>query len=77
MWLTGDLHAITTAHALLSAMVDNHIHWNSEPQLDPMRITWRRVVDMNDRALRKVVVGLGERLDGVTRSATAALCSCA
>ena len=49
---TGDFHAITSAHMLLSAMVDNHVYWNLKPHLDPRRITWRRVVDMNDRALK-------------------------
>ena len=56
---TGDFHAITSAHNLLAAMVDNHIHWNQEPQIDPVRLTWRRVIDMNDRSLRSVVSGLG------------------
>jgi formate--tetrahydrofolate ligase len=56
---TGDFHAITSAHNLLAAMVDNHIHWNQEPQIDPVRVTWRRVMDMNDRSLRSVVSGLG------------------
>jgi formate--tetrahydrofolate ligase len=56
---TGDFHAITSAHNLLAAMVDNHIHWNHTPQLDPSRVTWRRVMDMNDRSLRSVVSGLG------------------
>lgn len=64
---TGDLHAISSAHSLLSAMVDNHLHWDSSPHLDVGRVEWRRVVDMNDRALRNVVVGLGGRQDGVTR----------
>lgn len=56
---TGDFHAITAAHNLLAAMVDNHIHWNHEPRLAPVRVTWRRVMDMNDRSLRNVVSGLG------------------
>jgi formate--tetrahydrofolate ligase len=56
---TGDFHAITSAHNLLAAMVDNHIHWNHEPRIDPRRKTWRRVMDMNDRSLRNVVSGLG------------------
>lgn len=64
---TGDLHAISCAHNLLSAMVDNHLHWHSVPVLDPNRVEWRRVVDMNDRALRNIVVGLGAKSDGVTR----------
>ena len=56
---TGDFHAITSAHNLLTAMVDNHIHWNHAPQIDPGRVTWRRVMDMNDRSLRSIVSGLG------------------
>ena len=56
---TGDFHAITSAHNLLAAMVDNHIHWNHAPRLDPTRVTWRRVMDMNDRSLRNIVSGLG------------------
>lgn len=64
---TGDLHAIGCAHNLLSALVDNHLHWANEPQLDAGQIQWRRVVDMNDRALRNIVVGLGAKADGVTR----------
>ncbi|WP_291199918.1 formate--tetrahydrofolate ligase [Hyphomonas sp.] len=56
---TGDFHAITSAHNLLTAMVDNHIHWNHAPEIDPARVTWRRVMDMNDRSLRSIVSGLG------------------
>jgi len=56
---TGDFHAITAAHNLLAAMVDNHIHWGREPRLDPARVTWRRALDMNDRGLRTIVSGLG------------------
>ena len=56
---TGDFHAITAAHNLLAAMIDNHIHWGNALGIDPRRVTWRRVLDMNDRALRDVVVGLG------------------
>ena len=56
---TGDLHAIAAAHNLLAAMIDNHLHWGNELALDPARITWRRVIDLNDRALRDIVVGLG------------------
>lgn len=56
---TGDFHAITSAHNLLSALVDNHIHWGSEPKLDSVRTSWRRVMDMNDRSLRNIVAGLG------------------
>ncbi|MBY9066259.1 formate--tetrahydrofolate ligase [Hyphomonas sp. WL0036] len=56
---TGDFHAITSAHNLLSAMVDNHIHWGGEPRLETVRTSWRRVMDMNDRSLRNIVSGLG------------------
>ncbi|MEZ5955492.1 MAG: formate--tetrahydrofolate ligase [Hyphomonas sp.] len=56
---TGDFHAITSAHNLLAAMVDNHLHWGAETGLEPTRVTWRRVMDMNDRNLRNVVTGLG------------------
>ena len=56
---TGDLHAIGAAHNLLAAVIDNHIHWDNQLDLDPRRITWRRVVDMNDRALRDITSGLG------------------
>ena len=64
---TGDFHAITSAHMLLSAMIDNHIYWNIEPKLDPRRVTWRRVVDMNDRALRSIVNSLGGIANGFSR----------
>merc|ERR1719506_3359505 len=56
---TGDFHAIGAAHNLLAAMVDNHIYWGKEPNLDLRRVTYKRVVDMNDRALRRITVGLG------------------
>ncbi len=56
---TGDFHAITTAHNLLAAMIDNHLYWGNELGLDPRRIVWRRVMDMNDRALRQIVASLG------------------
>lgn len=56
---TGDFHAITSAHNLLSAMVDNHLYWRREPALDPRRLVWRRVLDMNDRSLRQIVASLG------------------
>ena len=56
---TGDFHAITSAHNLLSAMVDNHLYWRREPALDPRRLVWRRVLDMNDRSLRQIVTSLG------------------
>src|SRR5215210_3390419 len=65
--LTGDMHAVTAAHNLLSAMVDNSLHQRNPLGLDPDNITWRRVLDVNDRALRNIVVGLGSRDDGVTR----------
>lgn len=64
---TGDFHAITTAHNLLSAMIDNHLYQGNALRLDPNRITWKRVLDMNDRALRKVVIGLGGKTNGVVR----------
>ena len=65
--LTGDFHAVTAAHNLLAAMVDNHLHHGNELGLDLDNITWRRVLDVNDRALRNIVIGLGGRMDGVTR----------
>lgn len=64
---TGDFHAITSAHNLLSAMIDNHIYWGNEQDLDTRRITWRRVVDMNDRALRSIVGALGGAKNGFPR----------
>jgi formate--tetrahydrofolate ligase len=63
----GDFHAITAAHNLLAAMLDNHIHWGGEPEVDPRRITFKRVMDMNDRALRNIVAGLGGPAHGVPR----------
>ncbi len=57
--LTGDFHAITAANNLLSAMIDNHVYWGNPLGIDPARVTWRRALDMNDRALRDIVVGLG------------------
>ncbi|WP_226913612.1 formate--tetrahydrofolate ligase [Gephyromycinifex aptenodytis] len=65
--LTGDFHAITAAHNLLAAMLDNHLHHGNELGIDSRTISWRRVIDMNDRALRNIVVGLGARVDGVPR----------
>ena len=56
---TGDFHAIGAAHNLLSALIDNHIHWDNQLNIDPRRITWKRVVDMNDRSLRDITCGLG------------------
>ena len=64
---TGDLHAITTAHNLLAAMLDNHIQQGNTLQIDPRRIVWKRVLDMNDRALRNIVIGLGGKANGVPR----------
>ncbi len=65
--LTGDMHAVTAAHNLCSAMVDAHLYHGNEAGLDIHNITWRRVLDVNDRALRNVTIGLGGRLDGVPR----------
>lgn len=64
---TGDFHAITSAHMLLAAMLDNHIHQGNALNIDPRRIVWKRVVDMNDRELRNIVVGLGGKAHGVPR----------
>ena len=63
----GDFHAITAAHSLLAAMLDNHLQWGNELGIDPRRVVWRRVVDMNDRALRNVTVGLGGPAHGIPR----------
>ncbi|WP_028925245.1 formate--tetrahydrofolate ligase [Pseudonocardia acaciae] len=65
--LTGDFHAVTEAHNMLSAVLDNHLYQGNASGLDQHRITWRRVLDVNDRALRNVIVGLGNRLDGIPR----------
>jgi formate--tetrahydrofolate ligase len=64
---TGDFHAITSAHSLLSAMIDNHIYWGNELEIDVRRVTWRRVVDMNDRALRQITLSLGGVANGFPR----------
>ncbi|MBY6166817.1 formate--tetrahydrofolate ligase [Pseudooceanicola nitratireducens] len=64
---TGDFHAITSAHNLLSAMIDNHIYWGNELEIDERRVVWRRVLDMNDRALRDVVTSLGGVANGFPR----------
>ena len=64
---TGDFHAIGAAHNLLSALIDNHIHWENELNIDPRRITWKRVVDMNDRSLRDITCGLGGTGNGIPR----------
>jgi formate--tetrahydrofolate ligase len=66
---TGDFHAITSAHNLLSAMIDNHIYWGNELGIDTRRVAWRRVVDMNDRALREIVCSLGGVANGYPREA--------
>ncbi|QUJ75328.1 formate--tetrahydrofolate ligase [Sulfitobacter albidus] len=66
---TGDFHAITSAHNLLSAMIDNHIYWGNELEIDQRRVVWRRVVDMNDRALRQITASLGGVSNGFPREA--------
>ncbi len=64
---TGDFHAITTAHNLLAAVVDNHLQQGNELKIDVRRVVWKRVLDLNDRALRNVIVGLGGKINGVPR----------
>jgi len=64
---TGDFHAITSAHNLLAAMLDNHVHWGNALDIDTRRVAWRRALDMNDRALREIVVGMGGPANGFTR----------
>ncbi|MBN8242603.1 formate--tetrahydrofolate ligase [Nitratireductor aquimarinus] len=66
---TGDFHAITSAHNLLSALIDNHIYWGNAEEIDTRRVTWRRVMDMNDRALREIVCSLGGVANGFPREA--------
>jgi formate--tetrahydrofolate ligase len=66
---TGDFHAITTAHNLLSALIDNHIYWGNELGIDTRRVVWRRVMDMNDRALREIICSLGGVANGFPREA--------
>ena len=66
---TGDFHAITSAHNLLSAMIDNHIYWGNELDIDQRRVVWRRVMDMNDRALRQITASLGGVANGFPREA--------
>lgn len=66
---TGDFHAITSAHNLLSAMIDNHIYWGNSLEIDSRRVVWRRVVDMNDRALRQITTSLGGATNGFPREA--------
>ncbi|WP_300015426.1 formate--tetrahydrofolate ligase [Pseudonocardia sp.] len=65
--LTGDFHAVTAAHNLLSAVLDNHLFQGNDAGIDPHDITWRRVMDVNDRVLRNVIIGLGSRMDGIPR----------
>jgi len=64
---TGDFHAITSANNLLAAIVDNHLYHGKKPRIDSRQVLWRRVIDLNDRALRHIVIGLGGRLQGVPR----------
>jgi formate--tetrahydrofolate ligase len=64
---TGDFHAITSAHNLLAALIDNHIHWGNELDIDVRRIVWKRVLDMNDRALRSIVQSIGGVGNGFPR----------
>jgi len=64
---TGDFHAVTSAHNLLAAMLDNHVYFGNTLRIDPRRIVWRRIMDMNDRALRNIIVGLGGTQQGVPR----------
>jgi len=64
---TGDIHAITTANNLMAALIDNHMHQGNRLNIDPKRVTWRRALDMNDRVLREITVGLGVKGNGVTR----------
>ncbi len=66
---TGDFHAIGAANNLLAALIDNHMHWENQLDIDPRRVTWRRVVDMNDRTLRSITSGLGGFHNGVVREA--------
>ena len=64
---TGDIHAVTTANNLLAALLDNHMHQGNALNIDPKRVLWRRAIDMNDRALRNITIGLGKKGDGVVR----------
>lgn len=66
---TGDFHAITSAHNLLAALLDNHLHQGNALNIDPKKIVWKRVLDMNDRALRNIIIGLGNKGDGFVRQA--------
>ena len=67
---TGDLHAISAAHNLVSACIDNHLNHGNELDIDVNNISWKRVVDMNDRALRDIVIGIGGRLNGIPRQSS-------
>jgi formate--tetrahydrofolate ligase len=67
--LTGDIHAVTAAHNTLAAVIDNHLYQGNTLNIDPRGVSWRRVMDVNDRALRNIVVGLGSRVDGIPRQA--------
>ncbi len=67
MHFNGDFHAVSSAHNLLAALVDNALHFDNAAGLDPRRVTWKRVLDMNDRALRDIVIGLGGRTEGIPR----------
>ena len=64
---TGDFHAISAANNLLASIIDNHFHWGNKLNIDPRKVTWRRALDLNDRALRQIVVGLGGPMNGLTR----------
>lgn len=64
---TGDIHAVTTANNLLAALLDNHLHQGNKLNIDPKRVMWRRAIDMNDRSLREITIGLGAKGNGVTR----------
>ena len=64
---TGDFHAITSANNLLAAMLDNHIQQGNALQIDPRQVVWKRCLDMNDRSLRNIVIGLGSKMDGMVR----------
>ena len=64
---TGDFHAISSAHNLLAALIDNHIHQGNSLGIDPRRVVWKRVLDVNDRALRDIIIGLGGKANGVPR----------
>ncbi len=64
---TGDFHAITAANNLLAALLDNHIQQGNALNIDPRQVVWKRCMDMNDRALRNIVIGLGNKMDGMVR----------